>query len=347
MKQIEWKNEKLYILDQTLLPLAVNYIECTDYEQVCEAIKKLSVRGAPLIGVTASLAIVLASQQSIALDIDSMKKYLLNAAHDIRAARPTAVNLMWAVDRMIKIINADYVSKKTLKEAIRNEAFEIWEEDRQLCLMMGGHGLPLIPDEAVILTHCNTGSLAAAGDGTALSVIRHAHRSGKKIHVYVDETRPLLQGSRLTAWELTNDGIPFTLIADNMAAHVMRTKKVSLVITGADRIALNGDSANKIGTYGLSVLAKHHGIPFYITAPYSTIDLSIKSGNEITIEERSGDEVRSFGGIFCAPEKCRVYNPAFDVTPGELITAIITDKGIINPPYIQNIQAVIGGLHGR
>lgn len=344
MKQIEWKNEKLYLLDQRILPSKESLLECSNYSDVCEAIKTLAVRGAPLIGVAGAFGVVLAGIHNIKSEnILEIKENIKKIALTIRETRPTAVNLMWAIDKMIAVLSDDFLTLQDINEALLNKAMEIWDEDIELCSKMGHYGALLIPQNANIITHCNTGSLAASGDGTALAAIRQAHREGKKIHVFVDETRPLLQGARLTAWELSKYGIPYTLITDNMAAHVMKTKKVDLVITGADRIAANGDSANKIGTYGLSVLAKAHSIPFYITAPYSTVDLSLSSGDKIVIEERNPDEVRSLGGVRTAPENCNVYNPAFDVTPSEFITAIITDKGIVKPPYTENLEKTLSG----
>ena len=346
MKQIEWKNAKLYLLDQRLLPSEESLLECNSYNDVCMAISTLAVRGAPLIGVAGAFGVVLAGIcENSSISLFKIKENIKKTALKIRSTRPTAVNLMWAIDSMIKVLDNDFSSLQDINKALLSKAMDIWNEDIELCAKMGHYGAELIPNNANIITHCNTGSLAASGDGTALSVIRHAHNAGKKIHVFVDETRPLLQGSRLTAWELSKYNIPYTLITDNMAAHVMKTKKVDLVITGADRIVANGDSANKIGTYGLSVLAKAHNVPFYITAPYSTVDLNISSGDQIVIEERNPDEVRCLAGIKTAPENCNVYNPAFDVTPSEFISAIITDKGIIRPPYTVNIkQALLGEL---
>ncbi len=345
MKQIEWNNNILYLLDQRKLPAETAILECKNHHDVCMAIKTLAVRGAPLIGVAAAMGLVLSSIANEFETAEELRNYVESAEKELRSTRPTAVNLMWALDRMLTAIDKPgYLTAESLRKLILEEAMAIWEEDCELCRLMGINGAAVIPDNANIITHCNTGSLAASGDGTALSVIRQAHRDGKKIHVFVDETRPLLQGARLTAWELSKDGIPYTLITDNMAAHVMKEKKIDLAITGADRIAANGDSANKIGTYGLAVIAKAHNVPFYIAAPYSTIDLGIKSGKEIVIEQRDPDEVRFFGSRQTAPENCNVYNPAFDVTPAELIRAIITDRGIIEQPFATNLKQTLCGV---
>ena len=339
IKQIEWKNDILTLLDQRLLPITEKYIECTKYDQIIDAIKTLAVRGAPLIGVSAGMGIVVASKETDKKG-EELRQYVIEAEKKLRASRPTAVNLMWALDRMMPFIMADPSDSEKYISALEKEALEIWNEDIELCRKMGEYGLEIVPQNANIITHCNTGSLATAGDGTALAVIRAAHRAGKNIHVFADETRPLLQGARLTAWELAHDSIPFTLICDGMSSYVMKNKKIDLVITGADRIAGNGDSANKIGTYGLAVSAKYHNVPFYIAAPYSTLDLSIKSGEEIVIEQRKAEEVRSFVGVRTSPENCDVLNPAFDVTPAELIAGIITDRGIVRPPFTEGLKKI-------
>ena len=339
IKQIEWKNDILTLLDQRLLPITEKYIECTKYDQIIDAIKTLAVRGAPLIGVSAGMGIVVAAKETDKKS-EELRQYVIEAEKKLRASRPTAVNLMWALDRMMPFIMADPSDSASYISALEKEALNIWNEDIELCRKMGEYGLEIVPQNANIITHCNTGSLATAGDGTALAVIRAAHRAGKNIHVFADETRPLLQGARLTAWELAHDSIPFTLICDGMSSYVMKNKKIDLVITGADRIAGNGDSANKIGTYRLAVSAKYHNVPFYIAAPYSTLDLSIKSGKEIVIEQRKADEVRTFGGVRTSPENCDVLNPAFDVTPAELIAGIITDRGIVRPPFTEGLKKI-------
>lgn len=344
IKTIEWKEEKLVLIDCTRLPLYEEYIECSDYQTLVKCIKKLSVRGAPAIGVAAAYGVVLACIE--AENISACKKdylgFVNRAIAELAAARPTAVNLFWALDRMQNKIKHLKASKYIeIKKELLDEANKIYEEDIVCNKSIGKHGNEIVPYSANILTHCNAGALATAGYGTALGVIRAAAAAGKNIHVFADETRPLLQGARLTAWELSKECIPVTLITDSMAGYVMKLGKVDVVITGADRIASNGDTANKIGTYSLSVLAKENGIPFYIAAPTSTIDIKIKSGEEINIEERDKVEVSQFLGTKCAPQSVSVFNPAFDVTPNEYITGIITEKGILKPPYITSIREYI------
>jgi methylthioribose-1-phosphate isomerase len=316
LRSIKWENDQLLIIDQTLLPLEKKWILLDRLETVYEAIKKLRVRGAPAIGVVAAYGVVVGLKENIEF---------LKVINYLASSRPTAVNLFWALERMKKV----YSEINTI-ENLLFEAEKIHKEDFEMSLNMGQFGNEIIPKNADILTHCNTGFLATGGIGTALSVIYTAHNQGKNPHVYVDETRPLLQGSRLTTWELEEAKIPATLISDNMAAHIMRTKKVDLVIVGADRITANGDVANKIGTYGLSILAKEHKIPFYVVAPSSTFDLSLENGDQILIEERESEEIKFIGNTQIAPKTVKTYNPAFDVTPYENITAIITEKGIIN-----------------
>ncbi|MDQ7822087.1 MAG: S-methyl-5-thioribose-1-phosphate isomerase [Candidatus Eremiobacteraeota bacterium] len=347
MKQLIWNDKELHILDQRKLPLTEEYLVLTDYRHVMEAIKTLAVRGAPLIGVTASMALVMAAREIREDSLEAFLAALGEAQQALRSTRPTAVNLMWALDRMMQCAEKAPGGPELIKKALLAEALAIWHEDEELCRRIGEAGEALIPDGAGVLTHCNTGSLATAGIGTALGAIRTAVKRGKKIHVYVDETRPLLQGARLTAWELTQDGIPFTLISDNMAGHFMRKGKISLAITGADRIAANGDAANKIGTYTVALLSQAHHIPFYIAAPYSTVDLSIATGDEIRIEERSSEEVTSFGGVTVAPPGARAANPAFDVTPHDLIAAIVTDRGIIEKPFERNLREALMAGNSR
>jgi methylthioribose-1-phosphate isomerase len=293
-------------------------------EQVADAIKDLRVRGAPLIGIAAAYGIALAARG----DEGSVKQRVARAAELLRATRPTARNLFWAIDRTVALAESGATA-----EGMLAEARAIHEEDARTCRLIGEHGAPLIPQGATVLTICNTGSLATGGEGTALAVIRTAHRQGNPLCVLACETRPLLQGARLTMWELMHDGIPATLITDGMAATCMQRGMVNLVITGADRIARNGDSANKIGTYSLAVLAEHHGIPFYVAAPMSSVDLSLADGSQIPIEERDPDEVRSYGGYPVAPSGVRAFNPAFDVTPAELIAGIVTERGVASEPY--------------
>ncbi|MEM7454876.1 MAG: S-methyl-5-thioribose-1-phosphate isomerase [Planctomycetota bacterium] len=331
----------LTLIDQTLLPTEMKTIDCADVETVWEAIKMLRVRGAPAIGIAAAYGVVVGSQTES--DYAAFKKRTEEVMDYLATSRPTAVNLFWALKRMRHVLGkAGEQAVPTVRELLLAEAKKIHEEDRQMCHDIGEHGFSLLGNVDGVLTHCNAGGLATAEYGTALSVFFTAQDKGKLLHIYVDETRPLLQGARLTAWELMQRGIPATLICDSMAAQVMREGKVQAVLTGADRIAGNGDSANKIGTYALAVLAKHHGIPFYIAAPSSTFDLSIKSGEQIPIEERKSEEITHGFGKQTAPEGVEVYNPAFDVTPADLIEAIITERGVINPVTDQNIRDVLG-----
>lgn len=334
MKTIYFENEQLHILDQTKLPASEEYIITTDYREVCEAIKVLAVRGAPAIGVAAAYAVYLA-----ALETESgadYRKQLADAAQIIRHTRPTAVNLAWAVDKAMAVIVG--VSDEQVAGTLLELANAILEEDLQMNRAMGDFGASLFDQPQRILTHCNAGALATAGYGTALGVIRSAHRQGKLTMVYADETRPLLQGSRLTAYELMQDQIPVTVITDNMAAYHMAQGLIDCVVVGADRIVANGDVANKIGTYNLAILARYHKIPFYVAAPYSTFDLSLSDGRLIEIEQRDPQEVRMFREVQSAPDNALVSNPAFDVTPAELVTAIITDKGIVQPVNQEQIR---------
>lgn len=344
IKTIEWKQEKLVLIDCTRLPLNEEYIECSDYKTLIKCIKKLSVRGAPAIGVAAAYGVVLAciEAENVSASKNDYLAFVNRAIDELAESRPTAVNLFWALDRMQnKIKGIKTLKYIEIKKQLLAEANKIFMDDIQCNKSIGRYGNEIIPNSANILTHCNAGALATAGYGTALGVIRSAAKAGKNIHVFADETRPLLQGARLTAWELSKECIPVTLITDSMAGYVMKLGKVDIVITGADRIALNGDTANKIGTYSLSVLAKENGIPFYIAAPTSTIDSKIKSGKEINIEQRDKTEVSQFLGTKCAPQSVSVFNPAFDVTPNEYITGIITEKGILKPPYITSIMECI------
>ena len=339
MKHIEWKNHCLYLLDQRLLPNEVKIIACKTVEDVCEMIRTLAVRGAPAIGIAGAYGMVIAAE-AWNPTLGNFRKYMEDAEKAIAATRPTAVNLFWALEQMRSVWQGNGGTYDP--QSLLDKAKEIEEDDISRCKVLSAYGATLIPDHAHILTHCNAGALATGGYGTALGIIRRGHEQGKVSMVYADETRPLLQGARLTAYELMEDHIPVTLITDNMAAYLMGQGKIDLVITGADRIAANGDAANKIGTYGLAVLAQYHKIPFYITAPLSTFDLTTATGKDIIIEERNGDEVRSLGGIFTAPREVPVVNPAFDVTPHELITAIITEKGIIHGDYQKGIAEMLG-----
>ena len=330
---------KLRLIDQTLLPEKLEYVETDNLEEIYSFIKRLVVRGAPAIGCAAALGLAAVSQKSSAADTKTFMDEVSSSADYLASSRPTAVNLFWALNRCVELLKSSKLkSPDEMKELLIREALEILSEDIEMCRAIGLNGACLIKDDTRILTHCNAGALATADYGTALSPIYVAHEKGLRLKVFADETRPLLQGARLTAWELDRAGVDVTVICDNMAAFVMRKKMVDIVITGADRIAMNGDSANKIGTYGLAVLASYHKIPFYIAAPYSTIDFSITDGSQIPIEERDRDEViRGFWKL-TAPASVNVFNPAFDVTPCELISGIITERGIIIPPFIENIE---------
>ncbi len=345
---IAWKNGRLRLIDQTKLPLKLSYIYCDTVDDVRTSIKELKVRGAPAIGVAAAFGVLVALRNSPAKTAEDLIKSLEKAAAYLGSARPTAVNLTWALERMRTLAHSMKDRRpREILAALKEEACRIHEEDRELCRKIGHHGAKLIRSGSTVLTHCNAGALATGGMGTALATVFAAHDGGKKVAVIADETRPLLQGARLTAWELMQAGIDATLICDNMAAQVMREGKVDLVITGADRIAANGDVANKIGTYGVAVLARAHGIPFYVAAPSSTFDLTLRSGAEIPIEQRNPAEVTEGFGMRTAPKKVSVYNPAFDVTPARFVSALITEKGIIRPPYRRNIAAVMGRKSGK
>lgn len=338
MKSIEWLGNSLRILDQSKLPVETVYRNALSYKEVAEAIENMEVRGAPAIGAAVAYGYALGALEYQG-DREGLPSFMEEVQDRLEATRPTAVNLFWALRRMEdrlrecwEVEDLDEVRRVLIEEADR-----IAEDDRRMNRLIGEHGNEIVPEKANILTHCNAGALATVEYGTALGVIRRAHEAGKLIHVYADETRPLLQGARLTALELLQDKIPVTLIADNMAGYLMQQGKVDLVIVGADRIAANGDTANKIGTYSVAVLAHAHGIPFYVAAPTSTIDLKVATGQEIPIEKRPDKEMREFFGTQVAPAEVNVYNPAFDVTPAKYITAIITEKGIVAPPYSVNL----------
>ena len=331
---LRWAGDRLVLVDQTRLPVEEVERSCATWPEVADCIRTLVIRGAPAIGVAAAFGVALAARQSGARDFEGLLADLEEAIKGLGATRPTAVNLFWALERMRRLILAGRGRPlDQIRAGLLTEAQAILDEDLAANRAMGAHGAALVPAGARILTHCNAGALATAGYGTAVGVIRAAHAQGKVALVWVDETRPVLQGSRLTAWEMVKEGIPHRLISDVAAASVMQSGQVDLVVTGADRIAANGDTANKIGTYGVAVLARHHGIPFYVAAPFSTIDPAIASGASIVIEERDPDEVRALGGRQTAPTESPVYNPAFDVTPAELIAAIITERGVYRPPY--------------
>jgi len=331
---LRWAGDRLVLVDQTRLPIEEVERSCATWPEVADAIRTLVVRGAPAIGVAAAFGVALAARRSGAREFEGLLADLEEAIKGLGATRPTAVNLFWALERMRRLSLAGRGRPlDEIRAGLLAEAQAILDEDLAANRAMGAHGAALVPPGARILTHCNAGALATAGYGTAVGVIRAAHAQGKVALVWVDETRPVLQGSRLTAWEMVKEGIPHRLISDVAAASVMQRGEVDLVVTGADRIAANGDTANKIGTYGVAVLARHHGIPFYVAAPFSTIDTAIASGASIVIEERDPAEVRSLGGRQTAPAESPVYNPAFDVTPAELIAAIITERGVYRPPY--------------
>lgn len=332
------------LIDQRRLPLEFTVLECSDYQEVGEAIRTLAVRGAPAIGVSGAAGVALAARAAAQKHPgrpapEAFWRELEAAAAFLRATRPTAVNLFWGIDRAMEHARsrADESSEQ-VAHALWEYAARLAEEDVSTNQGIARHGQALIPDGAGVLTHCNTGSLACVDVGTAFGVVRAAHQAGKRIHLFIDETRPVLQGARLTAWEAVQNGIPATLITDNMAAHFMRLGKIQLCIVGADRITANGDTANKIGTYGVAVLAREHGIPFYVAAPLSTVDLSLPSGDLIPIEERKPEEVTHIGGVQVAPTGIGVANPAFDVTPARYITGIITERGVIYPPYEENLR---------
>lgn len=332
IKSIEWLDGSVRFLDQTKLPIEELYTETTHPEDIAEAILKLRIRGAPLIGIAAAYGVALAASRSQGKDDASFLDDISRAVDMLSSTRPTAVNLSWALGRMKQKIERGKDRAALLFDLI-GEAKKIHSEDIEMCASIGQHGSTLIPENAAILTHCNTGALATGGAGTAQSVITTSRRQGKNIIVFADETRPLLQGARLTMWELLKEGIDARLITDNAAASLMQKGMITLAITGADRIARNGDTANKIGTYGIAVNARHHGVPFYIAAPTSSIDPRIKSGSEIPIEERDPEEVTIINGRRIAPLDAESYCPAFDVTPAELITAIVTDRGVFYPPF--------------
>ncbi|RKX53564.1 MAG: S-methyl-5-thioribose-1-phosphate isomerase [Thermotoga sp.] len=336
---MEWTGESLILVDQRKLPLEEVYVECEDFMDVARAIKEMIVRGAPAIGATAAFGYVLGVKDSKGSSFEEVLEKMRKVKEVLSKTRPTAVNLFWALDRMEKRL-MEHGKTENLYEILEEEAYRIAIEDIEMNKSIGKHGAELLKDGDTVLTHCNAGALATVDFGTALGVIRYAVRQGKKIKVYVDETRPYQQGARLTAWELLKEGIETILITDNMAGWVMKRGLIDAVIVGADRIAANGDVANKIGTYTLAVLANRNNVPFYVAAPSSSIDLKTPNGSMIPIEERNPDEVTHCGGRRIAPEGVKVYNPAFDVTDASLVTAIITEKGVIRPPYEENLKKV-------
>jgi methylthioribose-1-phosphate isomerase len=342
---IEWNADGVVMIDQRKLPASEVYVTCKTANEVAKAIKTMVIRGAPAIGVAAAMGIALGTRRSTATGTKQFTTEFQRICDVMAATRPTAVNLFWAIERMKRTFAAEALrgaSVDEIKQRLGSEARAIHDEDVQSCKTMGEHGAALVPDTARILTHCNAGALATAGFGTALGVIRAAAGQGKNVTVLADETRPFLQGARLTAWELIKDGIETTVITDNMAASMMRLGDIDLVVVGADRIAANGDVANKIGTYGVAVLAREHGLPFYVAAPLSTIDLETPDGSTIPIEERSDREVTHVGASRVTPEGAKIRNPAFDVTPARFVTAIVTERGIARPPYSESLAQLIG-----
>jgi methylthioribose-1-phosphate isomerase len=339
IKTLEWTDSGVRFIDQTKLPTEEVYVTCKTYQQVADAIVTMVVRGAPAIGVAAAMGVALGTRDAHANSVAELRTDFEKICDALAATRPTAVNLFWAIRRM-KDKFAEVASQSTsqIKSALIKEAQQMYLEDIAACEAMGRNGAVLLPKSGGVLTHCNAGALATCGYGTALGVIRSAVAAGSRINVYADETRPFLQGSRLTAWELQHDGIPTTVIADNMAGAMMRLGKIGAVIVGADRIAANGDVANKIGTYSVAILAKEHDIPFYVAAPWSTIDLATPSGEQIPIEQRSAKEVTHHAGKQVAPTGIAVENPAFDVTPNKYVTAIITERGVAKAPYSESLK---------
>jgi methylthioribose-1-phosphate isomerase len=342
IQTLEWTDSGVRFLDQTKLPTEETYVNCTTYKEVADVIRNMVVRGAPAIGVSAAMGVALGVKNSRAESVGELKREFDEICDVIGKTRPTAVNLFWAIRRMqqrFELLRACSVPQ--IKQALVEEAQRMHAEDIAINQEMGRHGAALMPASGGVLTHCNAGALATAGYGTALGVIRAAVEQGKKIHVYADETRPFLQGSRLTAWELVKDGIPTTVISDNMSGAMMRQGKIGAVIVGADRIAANGDVANKIGTYTVAVLAKEHNIPFYVAAPISTVDLETPDGSTIPIEQRNPAEVTHIAGKAITPAGVQVENPAFDVTPSRLVTAIVTERGIAKAPYERSLAALV------
>lgn len=341
LQTVSWKGGKVRLIDQTALPERLTYLDLGDWRDVAQAIRTMVVRGAPAIGVSAALGMALGARGIIAESRESFKKRMEQIAETFRAARPTAVNLFYAVDRMMGVIEKVEGNIVDIKDALITEALAMLGEDIEANRAIGMHGSALLQDGYTVLTHCNAGALATVSYGTALGVVRYAIEEGKRIQVVADETRPRLQGMKLTAWELAQDNIPVTIIADNMAAVLMREGRIDCVIVGADRIAANGDTANKIGTYSVAVLAQYHKVPFYVAAPLSTVDMQLPTGSRIPIEERETIEMTHVEGIRIAPEGVPVWNPAFDVTPNELITAIITEKGVVRPPYDETLKKLL------
>jgi methylthioribose-1-phosphate isomerase len=338
VETIEWTDGGVVMIDQTRLPLEEKYVTCRSYEEVATAIRDMIIRGAPAIGVAAAMGVAIGAMQADAADLDRQFAVICDT---LAGTRPTAVNLFWAIDRM-KRVYAGLRGQpiEAIRKGLIEEARLVREEDIAICRTIGRNGAALVPDGRTVLTHCNAGALATAGYGTALGVIRAAVEAGKRVDVFADETRPFLQGARLTVWELQQDGIPTTLITDNMAGHFMKAGRIGCVVVGADRIAANGDVANKVGTYSVAVLAKENGVPFFVAAPVSTLDLTLESGDEIPIEQRAAAEVTHVFGHAVAPAGTAVENPAFDVTPARYVSAIITEKGVARAPYEESLRLI-------
>ncbi len=338
IETILWTDEGVVMIDQTRLPSVETYVTCRDYKEVADAIRTMIIRGAPAIGVAAAMGMAIGVEKANPADLDSQVETI---SKELAGTRPTAVNLFWAIDRMNRLYQEiRHLPHAEISARMIEESKLVRVEDIEINRAMGRHGAPLVPDGKTVLTHCNAGALATAGYGTALGVIRAAIESGKNIDVFADETRPFLQGARLTVWELQHDGIPTTLITDNMAGHFMKAGRIGCVVVGADRIAANGDVANKIGTYSVAVLAKENGVPFYVAAPISTLDLTLSSGDLIPIEERGASEVTQVFGVQVAPTGTEVRNPAFDVTPNRYVTAIITEKGVARAPFEESLRTL-------
>ncbi|MDP9055454.1 MAG: S-methyl-5-thioribose-1-phosphate isomerase [Acidobacteriota bacterium] len=338
LETILWSDDGVVMIDQTRLPSEEVYVTCRNYREVADAIRTMIIRGAPAIGVAAAMGVAIGVAQADAANLDAQFAHICD---ELGGTRPTAVNLFWGIDRMKRLYaTVRHLPLAEIQRHLRTEALLVREEDIEINRAIGRHGAPLVPDGRTVLTHCNAGALATAGYGTALGVVRAAVEAGKKIDVYADETRPFLQGARLTVWELQRDGIEATLITDNMAGHFLHSGRIGCVIVGADRIAANGDVANKIGTYGVAVLAKENNVPFYVAAPVSTLDLSLPDGSHIPIEERGASEVTHLQGVPIAPAGTAVRNPAFDVTPHRYVTAIITEKGVARAPYTESLRGL-------
>jgi methylthioribose-1-phosphate isomerase len=338
VETIQWTDAGVVMIDQTRLPREQVFVTCRGYREVAEAIRSMVIRGAPAIGVAAAMGVALGVQE----DAEFGPADFETVCETLAQTRPTAVNLFWAIDRMRRLAaSLNGAPRHEVVQRMIREACQIRSEDIAICRAIGRHGAPLVPDGKTVLTHCNAGALATAGYGTALGVIRAASEAGKKIDVFADETRPFLQGSRLTAWELQQDGIPTTIITDNMAGHFLHSGRIGCVVVGADRIAANGDVANKIGTYSVAVLAKENGVPFYVAAPVSTFDLTLASGDAIPIEQRPASEVTHVFGVPIAPENIGVENPAFDVTPARYVSAIVCERGVARPPYTESLRNML------